>query len=220
MKQEMEMPLTPAQGREGDRSRESGTSIGCSANRTPAPDFTSPRPPRPTAHRAPTSALRRRTVRCAASVRPRTGQPRFAAHWFGKTRSDGAGIEPATIASTMRCSTRLSYPVVERESVRPRHTPRQRRTHRTGGPCRPEPEPLRNVGHRVPIGVSFEDADSFQKLSCERKTKRPGGHRPSGAFALRRKVGRTDLRGGEVRSWDERVRARAFEPWRVHRVLT
>lgn len=110
----------------------------------------------------------RRGSRCARQRSARWFAPCAAQHtrhfrgWACARVADlasalrGAGVEPATLGLTFRCSTDLSYPVVQRAGVEPaifgvfvrcstfeptlsaivscrrRHTPRQCRAHRTG----------------------------------------------------------------------------------------
>lgn len=169
----------------------------------------------------------RRAMCCTA--RRRTGSPRFAAHTGWQPMKVERESNPRQSHSKMRCSTRLSYPVVEHDAGHPRHAPRQRRAHRTGGLCRPEPEPLRNASiasrstsrSGMPIRVGGprwrpRPNSSFSRQRFrERKRNAPEGiGLPGRSRCVGRSAGPT-FTECEVRSLDERGRALAFEPWRV-----
>ena len=98
-----------------------------------------------------------------------------------------AGFEPATRGLSSRCSPRLSYRSMTTDHAHPRHTPRQRRAHRTGLESRTRCE-MPCIDHHWRIS-----ANSFKQPppQCERPTENAPG--VSRGVRVPREVGAADL---------------------------
>lgn len=133
------------------------------------------------------------------------GFPGLQQHWFSRPDRCGAGVEPATRALQMHCSTRLSYPVAEERQLFQGHRPSCVHGIRAGNAGRtgraghlPNPRRCEPPYRSMPIGVSWETpihvagcdncpAESRTPSRTENKKPREAGL--PGRSRINRKVG-------------------------------